>query len=215
MGGLTSASGAIFGPQTELLELRDMYFFGGLGALRFWSDWGRCGTEGEVWFGWEGLNLEEGDIYEEREFSHRHRVQSLVPKLSFKLERNAFFRWSLCTAIFECEELELKETGIWEKWELSHRSRVQFLVLKPSLGVEKSEFFSGVLAHSDFWRTEADVGLKEKCGSVERDWIWKKKVFFEEWEISHQTSGAIYGPEDGLWSDFVLCRRLTMFLFEN
>ena len=48
----------------------------------------------------EGLEYKEKGICEEWEVSHRHRVQFLVPKPGFEVERNVFFRGSLRTPIF-------------------------------------------------------------------------------------------------------------------
>ena len=53
---------------------------------------------------------------------------------------------------------------------------MQLLVPKPGFEVERNVFFRGVIAHSNVCRTEADVGLKEKCGLVGRGWNRKKKV---------------------------------------
>ena len=54
-------------------------------------------------------------------------------------------------------------------------------------------YLRGVLAHSDVCRTEADVGLREKCGSVGR-----QKDIWEEWEVSKSASGTVVGSQTGL-----------------
>ena len=56
------------------------------------------------------------------------------------------------------------------------------MVPKQGFHVERNVCFRGVLAHSDFCRTEVDVGLKKMCGSDGR----KQKGIIQQWDVSHR-----------------------------
>ena len=75
---------------------------------------------------------------------------------------------------------------------------MQSLVPKPGFAVERNVFFMGVLANSDMCRTEADVGLKEKCDWVGRGWNRMKKVIVRNGRFHIAIEGNCWSPNRAL-----------------
>ena len=88
--------------------------------------------------------------------------------------------------------VEIERKGIWEECQDSN----QHLVSKPGLEINRNELCRGVLAHSHLCLTDADVWLKEKCGSVGRGC---NKTCLRNGGFT-SASGAIFGPQTRLSS---------------